>query len=132
MWLDGGYVGDTEGYFFGHTFEVTEPLPGAGRAPAGRRGRLHATRRPDGQAHLTGVFQHWDCLDPDLNPGGIWRPVRLERTGPVRLRRLSVVCTEAGGESATLRFRAFADTPRPGHREDRARRSRARRPTPRS
>ena len=48
--------------------------------------------------NLTGVFQHWDCIDPDLNPGGIWRPVRLERTGPIRLRRLSVVCTEAGGE----------------------------------
>ena len=29
--------------------------------------------------NLTGVFQHWDCLDPDWNPGGIWRPVRLDR-----------------------------------------------------
>ena len=26
MWLDGGYLGDTEGYFVPHTFEVTEQL----------------------------------------------------------------------------------------------------------
>src|SRR4051812_36182091 len=26
VWLDGGYVGDTEGYFFHHTFEVTDAL----------------------------------------------------------------------------------------------------------
>lgn len=114
VWLDGGYVGDTEGYFFGHTFEVTSAL-------ADRREHLlaaHVVCAPPGdrtaKRTLTGVFSHWDCIDPDLNPGGIWRPVRLERTGPVRLRRLSVVCTEAGIESATLRFRAFADNVEPG------------------
>src|SRR5438270_13068091 len=26
VWLDGSYVGDTEGYFFPHTFEITAPL----------------------------------------------------------------------------------------------------------
>ena len=26
VWLDGAYLGDTEGYFVRHTFEVTEPL----------------------------------------------------------------------------------------------------------
>ena len=26
VWLDGGYLGDTEGYFLPHTFEVTGPL----------------------------------------------------------------------------------------------------------
>src|SRR3954454_20436643 len=26
VWLDGAYVGDTEGYFAPHTFEVTDPL----------------------------------------------------------------------------------------------------------
>jgi beta-mannosidase len=26
VWLDGSYVGDTEGYFFPHTFEVTDAL----------------------------------------------------------------------------------------------------------
>ena len=26
VWLDGAYIGDTEGYFFPHTFEVTDAL----------------------------------------------------------------------------------------------------------
>lgn len=114
VWLDGGYVGDTEGYFFGHTFEVTDQL----RDRAEHLLAAQVVCSPPGdrtaKRSLTGVFQHWDCIDPDLNPGGIWRPVRLERTGPIRLRRLSVVCAEAGGESATLRFRAIADTAAPG------------------
>ena len=25
VWLDGAYLGDPEGYFFPHTFEITEP-----------------------------------------------------------------------------------------------------------
>jgi beta-mannosidase len=37
VWLDGGYVGDTEGYFFPHTFEVTEAL-------AARRSTRSASR----------------------------------------------------------------------------------------
>ena len=46
------------------------------RSPARRPTDLTAKR------NLTGVFQHWDCLDPDWNPGGIWRPVRVTETGP--------------------------------------------------
>jgi len=30
--------------------------------------------------NITGVFEHWDCLDPDWNPGGLWRPVHVEAT----------------------------------------------------
>ncbi|HYF47616.1 MAG TPA: hypothetical protein VD926_15480 [Acidimicrobiales bacterium] len=113
VWLDGGYVGDTEGYFFGHTFEVTEALRAGDEHLLATQ--IHCPPPGDRTAkrNLTGVFQHWDCIDPDLNPGGIWRPVRLERTGPIRLRRLSVVCMEAGTEAATLRFRAFADSAEP-------------------
>jgi len=114
VWLDGGYVGDTEGYFFGHTFEVTDQFRDRDEHLLAAQVVCSPPGDRTAKRSLTGVFQHWDCIDPDLNPGGIWRPVRLERTGPVRLRRLSVVCTEAGGESATLRFRAFADTGRPG------------------
>ena len=32
VWLDGAYLGDTEGYFLPHTFEITEQL--AGRGPS--------------------------------------------------------------------------------------------------
>src|SRR5438445_9275589 len=114
VWLDGSYLGDTEGYFFPHTFEVTDPL---------RLGRDHllavevtCSRPSDRRAkrNLTGVFQHWDCIDPDWNPGGIWRGVRIERTGPVRIASLKVLCREASAERAMLELEAVLDRVPPG------------------
>ena len=63
--------------------------------------------------NLTGVFQHWDCIDPDWNPGGIWRPVRVEETGPVRIRSLKVLCRDATEDAATLDLEAALDTGEP-------------------
>src|SRR5215210_3748779 len=106
VWLDGGYLGATEGYFVRHSFEVTDAL----RDRSEHLLAVEATCSPEhdrtAKRNLTGVFQHWDCLDPDRNPGGIWRPVRLEHTGPVRARSLSIRCTEATGERAVVAFRA--------------------------
>jgi beta-mannosidase len=109
VWLDGSYLGDTEGYFFPHTFEVTEQL-------GDRREHVLATeltcspqRDRTAKRNLTGVFQHWDCFDPDWNPGGIWRPVRLHDTGPVRIHRLRVHCAEATSTLAILSVRAILD-----------------------
>jgi len=110
IWLDGAYVGDTEGYFVPHTFEVTNAL---------RDRREHtialevACARPDDltqKRNITGVFQHWDCLDPDDNPGGIWRPVRIEHTGSVRIATMRVLCPRADATRATLAFFADLDT----------------------
>ncbi|HWE56053.1 MAG TPA: hypothetical protein VG435_11095 [Acidimicrobiales bacterium] len=109
VWLDGEYLGDTEGYFFPHDFEITEPLRrrpdhvlavevGCSR-PADRRAKRN----------LTGVFQHWDCIDPDWNPGGLWAPVAIERTGPVRMASLKVLCREANDERAVLELEAVLD-----------------------
>jgi beta-mannosidase len=114
VWLDGFYLGDTEGYFFPHEFEVTP-------AVAHRREHLLAVeltcdRPPDMTAkrNLTGVFQHWDCFDRDWNPGGIWRPVRLLDTGPVRIAKLRVLCTDATDQRATMTLRATLDACRAG------------------
>lgn len=110
VWLDGGYVGATEGYFFHHTFEVTEAL--AARSEHALALEVICTPQLDRAAkrNLTGVFQHWDCHDRDRNPGGIWRPVRLEETGPVRFRRPSMICTEASEATATVAIAAVVDT----------------------
>jgi beta-mannosidase len=114
VWMDAAYVGATEGYFFHHTFEVTDLLTDreehelAVEVTCARPGDLTAKR------NITGVFQHWDNFDPSWNPGGIWRPVRLERTGPVRLRRLHVVCTEATPVRAVLECHAVLDATEAG------------------
>ena len=102
VWIDADYLGATEGYFFPHALEVTDAL---------RRNEEHALavevacpRQSDRTAKrlITGVFSHWDNLDPDWNPGGLWRPVRVVETGPVRIARLRCVCTEAGEERGRL------------------------------
>ena len=109
VWLDGAYVADTEGYFFPHTFEITDAL----RDRSEHVLAVEVTCSPPGnlsaKRNLTGVFQHWDCLDPAWNPGGIWRPVRIEETGSVRIARLRALCVEATSERATLSFRATLD-----------------------
>ena len=109
VWLDGTYLGDTEGYFAPHEFEVTDAL----RSRQEHTLAVEVTCSPQAdRAHkrnITGVFQDWECFDPAWNPGGIWRPVRLVDTGPVRIVRLITRCTEASQDRAVLAFVAQLD-----------------------
>ena len=108
VWLDGGYLGDTEGYFVPHGFEVTDAL----RARSEHVVAVEVTCSPARDAarrNLTGVLQGGDHVDPAWNPGGIWRPVRLVETGPVRIVALRLLCREAGPERAILALRAVLD-----------------------
>src|SRR3954452_4092984 len=109
VWLDGSYVGDTEGYFFPHTFEVTDLLHRRSEHVLAVEVACAPPTDRAAKRNLTGVFQHWDCLDPDWNPGGIWRPVTVHETGPVRITRLVAVCREATNERAVLSLRATLD-----------------------
>jgi beta-mannosidase len=109
VWLDGGYVGDTEGYFFPHGFEITEALAQRDDHVLGVELTCSAPSDRTAKRNLTGVFQHSEDMGPDWNPGGIWRPVRLERSGPVRVRHLRVLCREATPEQAIVSVRAVLD-----------------------
>jgi len=116
VWLDGSYLGDTEGYFFPHTFEVTDALRAGGRdhmlaveVACGRPADL----RPKPKHSLMGVFQDGYGLDPEWNPGGLWRPVRLHETGPVRVAALRVLCSEANDERALLNVGVVLDASAP-------------------
>jgi beta-mannosidase len=103
VWLDGAYLGDTEGYFNRHTFEVTDELRAAGEHTLAVE--LTCSRQADAlsKRNITGAFQ---ASVEDPNPGGIWRPVRIETTGAVRCRDLRVLCREASAEQAVVAFRA--------------------------
>ncbi|HEY5156016.1 MAG TPA: hypothetical protein VIJ47_14855, partial [Acidimicrobiales bacterium] len=110
VWLDGTYLGDTEGYFFPHSFEVSDALDAAGEhalaveVACPRPSDLRAKR------NLTGVFQHWDLLDQDWSPGGIWQPVRLEQSGSVRVRHWRVRAGDITDERAIVSLRTVLDT----------------------
>ena len=110
VWLDGRYLGDTEGYFVPHVFEVTDHL--RDRAEHALAVEVACTPEPDPatRRNLTGVFQGGDHVDPAFNPGGIWRPVRLSETGPVRIASLRVQCREASATRAVLGLRAVLDS----------------------
>ena len=110
VWLDGGYLGDTDLPFAHTAFEITD---------AASEGTEHvlavevASERPRGPSlkrAVTGVYGGWDAMDSARNVGGIWRPVRIEVSGPQRLVRHRVICTEARPEQATLRCSARIDS----------------------
>jgi beta-mannosidase len=94
-WLDGDYLGATEGYFFRHSFEITAASAAATdhvlAVEVGCPPQVDRTAKRT----ITGVYgQSW-MLDPEYNPGGIWRPVRVVECGPVRIATMRVLCTEA-------------------------------------
>lgn len=114
VWLDGVYLGDTEGYFVPHRFEVTDALGARDQHTLGIEVACPPPADRRAKRAITGVFQHWDCLDPDWNPGGLWRPLRLRSTGPIAIARLRVLCTEASAERAVVTIGAELDVAEAG------------------
>jgi len=110
VWLDGAYLGDPEGYFFPHSFDIT----GLSRLATEHVLAVEVTCAPQRQRaakrNITGVFQHSDTIDQDWNPGGLWAPVHIEETGAVRIDRLRVLCRDANDSRAHLRVHARLDS----------------------
>ncbi|HUF98169.1 MAG TPA: hypothetical protein VMM60_08560 [Ilumatobacter sp.] len=110
VWLDGAYLGDPEGYFFPHTYDITA---------LSRIGTEHVVavevtcspqRSHRGRRNITGVFQYWDGIDRSWNPGGLWRPVHVFDTGPVRIDRYRVLCRDADSTRAHVLLTARLDS----------------------
>ncbi|WP_133870119.1 glycoside hydrolase family 2 protein [Ilumatobacter fluminis] len=110
VFLDGAYLGDPEGYFFPHSFDVTA----LSRIDDEHVVAVEVACPPQhgyrGKRTITGVFQQWDGLDRDWNPGGLWRPVHVYDTGPVRVDRFRVVCRDADQIRAHVLLQARLDS----------------------
>jgi beta-mannosidase len=112
VWLDGGYVGDTDGYFVPHRFEVTDLL--GDRTTHLLAVDVNCSRfgDPDNRTSMTGALQ-----DPELsgsagaNPGGIWSSVRIHETGPIAIRFFRSVCLDANPTRARMAMRCVFDAP---------------------
>ncbi len=109
VWLDGDYLGATEGYFFRHAFEVTNAVRDGDAHVLGIEVACPPQTDRTAKRTITGVFGQSVMLDPEFNPGGIWRPVRVVDCGEVRLAILRVLCTEASGERGRLACRMQLD-----------------------
>ena len=112
VWLNGRYVGTTDGYFISHGFDITSHL-------GDRSDHLLAvdvTCAPDNhnaaRRSLMGAL-----IDPELsgaaneNPGGIWRSVRIRETGATAILYWRTVCLDADTVGAALAMRCVFDTP---------------------
>lgn len=113
VWLDGTYLGDTEGYFFPHQFDATAQISSQSEHVLALEVACSPQTDRARKRNLTGVFQHWDLIDQSWNPGGIWRPVRIERSGPVRIKFFRVCCRDVSDASATVFVRAVLDAAEP-------------------
>lgn len=102
VWLDGAYLGDPEGYFMPHTFDVTALSRIGDEHVLAVEVACAPQTSHRGKRNITGIFQHWDGIDRDWNPGGLWRTVRVTDTGPVRIDRLRVLCRDADVARAHL------------------------------
>jgi beta-mannosidase len=112
VWLDGGFTGTTGLYFSPTTFEVTEAVRARSdhslavevACPAPDAGRSKRT--------FTGSIQQGPLTPPGC-PGGIWRPVRLELSGPVAIRSGRLFCRRATFERAVVVARVVLDAAAP-------------------
>ena len=104
VWFDGSYLGPTDGWFTPNEFEITNHIR-AGHEHVLAVEVMSPIRQVEGATRtLNGIFD-----DPDIvgheNLGGIWQPVRIESTGPVRTTKHRVICREANARSAKLHLR---------------------------
>ncbi len=108
-WLDGAYLGDPEGYFFPHTFEITGLAAMSHEHVLAVEVTCSPERGTSGRRNITGMLQHSEAVDREWNPGGLWRTVRIHETGAVRIDRLRVLCRDADESRAHLRLHARLD-----------------------
>ena len=95
IFLDGAYVGQTEGYFTYHRFEITDLAATAGTSVLAVEVAAPHGTDVDPKHHLTGWFSEGPGLPTAWNPAGIWRPVSVVDTGPIAIRHFRAQCLEA-------------------------------------
>ncbi|NJK80337.1 MAG: glycoside hydrolase [Chloroflexaceae bacterium] len=111
-YLNGRDLGRHEGYFAPFEYEVTDTLHAENTL-------LVEVDCPEehnklGKRMITGVFSHWDCIDPTSNPGGIWLPVDLHYSGPTRMLGARCHTDTLDDQIAQIRYRVDLDTNQAG------------------
>jgi len=110
VWLDGAYLGDPEGYFAPHSFDVTALTRLGDDHVLAVEVTCSPQATPYDRRNITGILQPPQGVRQLGSPGGLWRPVHVYDTGPVRLDRLRVLCRDADERRAHLRLAARLDT----------------------
>lgn len=110
VWLDGAYLGDPEGYFTAHSFDITDLCRLSSEHVLAVEVTCPPQRAGSPKRTLTGSYQDPASVDSTWNPGGLWRTVTVDTTGPVRIDRCRVLCRDANSTRAHLRLTARLDS----------------------
>lgn len=106
--LNNARIGENEGYFFPRDYEITDVIE--------RENHLLIEldcpdeKNKNAKRLVTGVFSHWDCLDPKTNPGGIWLPVEIHESADVWLEDPLVHCAYWTDSYLRVEARVTADS----------------------
>src|SRR5215217_1229753 len=96
VWLNGVYMGDHEGYFSAFEFDVTDVV-----ATEGENELLVEVFSPEESEEndrktIGGVWAMWDGMAHHINPGGIFKEVRVVLDGEIRIRSLETAADHTG------------------------------------
>ena len=96
VWLNGVYLGDHEGYFSAFEFDVTDVV-----ATEGENELLVEVFSPEESEEndrktIGGVWAMWDGMAHHINPGGIFKEVRVVLDGEIRIRSLETAADHTG------------------------------------
>ena len=110
--LNGHLLGENEGYFFPQLYEVTGYLQSENTLLV----EVDCPNEEDkkNKRLVTGVFSHWDALDPQTNPGGIWLPVEIEESGEVYIKDKRLHLERLTDDAADVVARIVLDAATPG------------------
>ncbi len=106
-WLNGHDLGLHSGYFMPHEVEVTNLVTANNQLIL----EVYCPEEHDkvDKRLITGVFSHWDSMDSTRNPGGVWLPVELSESGPVRVRNVLLTTQSIATSHAEIRYRVQCD-----------------------
>ncbi len=112
VYLNDQRLGEDEGYFFPQEYEITGFLKGENTLLV----EVDCPNEEDKQRKnlITGVFSHWDALDPQTNPGGIWLPVEILESGEVYMKHTLMRVQDLADDAARVQARVILDAASPG------------------
>ena len=108
IYLNGRACPWHEGYFMPQEHEVTSMLQAQNTLII--EVACPEERNKHGKRMITGVFSHWDGLDPATNPGGVWLPITIEESGIVRVSHAGLSTDSLGADGAVIHWSAEIDS----------------------
>ena len=106
VFLDGAYIGQTEGYFTHHRLEVSDIVNEPGTYVLAVEVGAPKSGPGEDKPDITGWLTEGPGLPISWNPAGIWRPATIVDTGPVAIRHFRALCIEADSAHAVVHLRA--------------------------